>query len=213
MRVRKWESDLSSASTDITRLRRWLLGVLAVAVSGCAGPAGVPEANAPVDGAAQGRYEQALSALADGDVVRAEAMLSALIREYPELDGPRLNLAILYAASGREAEAMVELQAVLDRDPHDAVAWNQIGILHRQAGDFPAADAAYLEALEAAPDYALTYRNRGVLLDLYLGQPGEALSHYERYLELSGSDPEVEKWVAELSLRLGLPASPRVAER
>jgi tetratricopeptide (TPR) repeat protein len=145
--------------------------------------------------------------------VQAEALLTALVREYPALDGPRLNLAILYSISGREGEAMAELRTVLERDPQDAVAWNQMGILYRHAGDFPAADAAYLEALEAAPGYALTYRNRGVLLDLYLGRAQEALDHYERYLELSGADPEVEKWVAELELRLDLPAEPRVAER
>jgi len=204
---------LSFASTDMAGLRHLLLAILAVAISGCAGPAAVPETRTPVDSAAQRRYEQALSAVADGDAVQAEALLTALIGDYPDLDGPRLNLAILYAGNERESEAMTVLRAVLDRDPQDAVAWNQIGILQRHAGDFPAADAAYLEALEVTPDYALAHRNRGVLLDLYLGRADEALVHYERYLELSGSDPEVEKWVAELELRLGLPASPRVAER
>lgn len=214
MRVRKWESDLFCASTNRPRLLATALMVMALGfISGCATTATSPEAASGADPAAERRYQQALDAIRDGDHPRAEQMLGELIRDYPELDGPRLNLAILYAADDREPEARALVEEVLDHDPEDPVAWHQLGILQRRSGDFAAAAGAYQRALELSPDYGLAHRNLGVLLDLYMGQPEEALVHYERYLELEGPDPEVERWVTELEIRLGLPVTSRVAER
>ncbi|MGB5250434.1 MAG: tetratricopeptide repeat protein [Gammaproteobacteria bacterium] len=197
---------------------RMILAALLLAlslVSGCAssGPGPAAEAPSVADANAQRRYQQALDAIRDGDVAGAEISLQALIGDYPELDGPRMNLAILFADSGRNAEALVLVEEVLAHDPADAVAWNQLGILARRTGEFQTAEEAYIEALELSPDYGLAHRNLGVLLDLYMGQPEQALIHYERYLEISGPDPEVARWVTELEMRLGLPVTSRVAER
>lgn len=215
MRVRKWESDLSSKSTN--NRRRILLVAVGLGLSllvGCASTGPAPEqAASAADPAAQRRYQQALDAIRDGDVEKAEAMLESLILDYPDLDGPRLNLAILFAADSREPEARALVDEVLVHDPDDVVAWHQLGILERRAGQFDAAAEAYNRALELSPDYGLAHRNLGVLLDLYMGQPDKALVHYERYLELDGPDPEVERWVTELEMRLGLPVTSRVAER
>lgn len=184
------------------------LGLLA----GCASTGPRPDAGNSADPAAERRYQQALDAIRDGDHPRAGDLLREIIRDYPELDGPRLNLAILYAADGREPEARALVEEVLTHDPDDPVAWHQLGILERRSGEFEAAAGAYQRALELSPDYGLAHRNLGVLLDLYMGQPEQALVHYERYLELEGPDPEVERWVTELEIRLGLPVTSRVAE-
>jgi tetratricopeptide (TPR) repeat protein len=182
-------------------------------LSGCASTGPAVEAPPVADANAQRRYQQALDAIRDGDAVSAEASLQALINDYPELDGPRMNLAILFTDSGRNAEALALVEEVLAHDPGDAIAWNQLGILARRSGDFQMAADAYGTSLELSPDYGLAHRNLGVLLDLYMGQPEQALIHYERYLELSGPDPEVARWVTELEMRLGLPVTSRVAER
>lgn len=205
------------SSKSIKYGRRMLLVLAALGLSlvtGCASTGPGPEQTASTaDPAAQRRYQQALDAIREGDVEKAEAMLESLILDYPDLDGPRLNLAILFAADSREPEARALVDEVLAHDPDDAVAWNQLGILERRAGEFNAAAEAYGRALELSPDYGLAHRNLGVLLDLYMGQPDKALVHYERYLELDGPDPEVERWVTELEIRLGLPVTSRVAER
>lgn len=205
------------SSKSIKHAPRILLALALVGLSlvtGCATTGPDPEqAASAADPAAQRRYQQALDAIRAGDLARAEAMLESLIVDYPELDGPRLNLAILFAADSREPEARALVDEVLAHDPDDAVAWNQLGILERRAGEFDAAAEAYGRALALSPDYGLAHRNLGVLLDLYLGQPDKALVHYERYLELDGPDPEVERWVTELEMRLGLPVTSRVAER
>jgi len=214
MRVRKWESDLSCASTK--RARRLVPALICLGLgllAGCASTGPRPEAGSGADPAAERRYQQALDAIRDGEHQRAENLLQEIIRDYPELDGPRLNLAILYAADEREPEARALVEEVLNHDPDDPVAWHQLGILERRSGEFEAAAGAYQRALELSPDYGLAHRNLGVLLDLYMGQPEQALVHYERYLELEGPDPEVERWVTELEIRLGLPVTSRVAER
>ncbi len=205
---------MSCASTK--RARRLVPALICLGLgllAGCASTGPRPESGSSADAAAERRYQQALDAIRDGDPERAENLLLEIIRDYPELDGPRLNLAILYAADEREPEARALVQEVLTHDPDDAVAWHQLGILERRSGEFEAAAGAYQRALELSPDYGLAHRNLGVLLDLYMGQPEQALVHYERYLELEGPDPEVERWVTELEIRLGLPVTSRVAER
>ncbi|MBU1191076.1 MAG: tetratricopeptide repeat protein [Gammaproteobacteria bacterium] len=88
-----------------------------------------------------------------------------------------------------------------------AQAYNQLGILYRESGRFNEARAAYESALKINPDYALAQRNLGILLDIYLQQPQQALMHYRAYAQLAGAqDTEAALWVAELQQRLGVNA-------
>ncbi len=159
------------------------------------------------------RLDAAVEAAISGQTAKAESMFSGLSEERPDLVAPQLNLAILYADTGRGPEAEAILGQLLAETPEDPAAWDQLGILRRRAGRFAEADEAYLRALAADPEYAPAYRNRGVLLDLYLGRPENALEHYRRYVDLRGGDEEVERWVTELEIRLEIGAGARVAER
>ena len=88
-------------------------------------------------------------------------------------------------------------------DPEHAAALNQLGMLLRRQGKFQEAEAAYLKAVTASPDYALAHYNLGVLNDLYLRQLEDALLHYERYLELvDEEDKQVTRWIADLKRRI-----------
>ena len=75
-------------------------------------------------------------------------------------------------------------------------------MLHRRNGNFPEAEAAYLKAVTADPDYALAHYNLGVLNELYLQELGTALRHFERYQEIVGGDEQVEKWITDLQRRV-----------
>jgi len=48
-----------------------------------------------------------------------------------------------------------------------------------------------------------------VVSDLYLGDPGRALTALSRYQELTGEEKPVSGWIAELRQRLGLPSIKR----
>jgi Tfp pilus assembly protein PilF len=147
-------------------------------------------------------YEQAVSAMASGDMIDAELRFQEFLLQYPEYPGAHVNLAIIFAGRGDEQAAENSLTDALITDPRHAVALNQLGMLLRRQGKFREAESAYLQAVTASPEYALAHYNLGVLNDLYLQRLDAALQHYERYQELAGEDQQVSKWIADLKRRI-----------
>jgi len=116
-----------------------------------------------------------------------------------------------YARAERDAgvdAVTVDLDAgaaATGADALAAVLYNQIAIEHRRAGRFDVARALFAQAIAADPGLADAECNLGILFDLYLDDPVEALAHYERYQSLAtGGDARIGAWVAELRTRLGL---------
>lgn len=169
----------------------------------CATPGPGPDAGAGLD---DRRFDRAAAAVEAGVESESLPLLRDLAADYPALAGPEVNLGIVHAAAGRDAEAEAHFRRALGVAPGHAAAWSELGIVLRRQGRLAEADEAYLRALAADPDYPLAWRNRGVLLDLYLGRSDDALECYQRYLKLVGgrdADPLVARWVAELELRSG----------
>jgi tetratricopeptide (TPR) repeat protein len=154
-------------------------------------------------------FEQAVAVMASGDFVDAELRLKEFLLQYPGFPGAHVNLAIIHAQNGDEPAAQAAIDAALALDPAHAAALNQQGMLFRKNGKFIEAEAAYLKAVTASPDYALAHYNLGVLNELYLQRLDVALQHFEIYQELVGADKQVEKWIADLKRRVG--ASQRTA--
>ena len=199
------------------------LGVLVIA--GCAGSGPKPDApddreragvaDAParvmpeIPPAAQTLYEQAVSVMAAGDFVDAELRLKEFLLQYPDYPGAHVNLAIIHSQNENDAAAQAAIDAALALDPSHPAALNQQGMLLRRNGKFIEAEAAYLKAVTASPDYALAHYNLGVLNELYLQRLDVALQHFESYQALVGEDKQVEKWIADLRRRVA--ASQRTA--
>jgi TolA-binding protein len=79
------------------------------------------------------------------------------------------------------------------------------GVAHRRAGRFTEAREAYAAALALDPLYAPAHLDLAVLLDLYLGEPVEAMAHYQRYLDLAAEpDERAALWAREASNRTGI---------
>ncbi len=151
---------------------------------------------------AQTMFEQAVAVMAAGDYLDAELRLQEFLLRYPGYPGAHVNLAIIHAENGDDAAAQGEIDAALALNPDHAAALNQQGLLFRRNGKFFEAEAAYLKAVTASPDYALAHYNLGVLNELYLQRLDSALQHFERYQELVGEDKQVEKWIADLRRRV-----------
>ncbi|MGB5102546.1 MAG: tetratricopeptide repeat protein [Steroidobacteraceae bacterium] len=178
---------------------------------------GIHEKNARL--ATQGVFDQwvqrsfvALAEMMPGRYARSEiaAGPDATPTTPPDLV-PRFAAAREALDAGRNEEARSLLQSALDLDPVNAGGLNRLGVAERRLGRFAEARAAYERAIAADPAYAEPERNLAVLLDLYLGDPAQALAHYERYQSLAGEmDAQVAAWLVELRTRLG--RVPRTAE-
>jgi len=200
-------------------MRRALTLSAVLLLAGCAsGPSQRAAGPQPDEGepvvppAARIAYERAVSMMSAGELVDAELGFQAFLLEYPDYPGAHVNLAILFAARGDDLAAEASLQDALAIDPDHPAALNQLGMLYRRQGKFAEAEAAYNKAIEARPDYALAQYNLGVLNDLYLQRLEQALVHYERYQELTGEDPQVAKWIADLKRRIGTQRTANVTE-
>jgi tetratricopeptide (TPR) repeat protein len=151
---------------------------------------------------ARALYEQAVASMAAGDVLDAQLRFQEFLLQFPDFPGAYVNLAIIHAGNGNDKAVEDSLTDALIIDPENPSALNQLGMLLRRQGKFVDAEAAYMKAVTASPDYALAHYNLGVLNELYLQRLDLALQHFERYQELSGEDEQVSKWIADLKRRI-----------
>jgi len=166
-------------------------------------PAAAPvKVEPPVNAESRQMYQQALTALGAGRYPEAERALLAVISREPGLAGPHANLGILYARTGRPAQALESLKQAIRLNPDRAVYYNEIGMMSRREGKFDEARRYYAKALDLDPNYAYAHLNIGILYDLYLQDTAKAMQHYQRYRELTPSEAgTVTKWIADLQQR------------
>ncbi|MET0027639.1 MAG: tetratricopeptide repeat protein [Candidatus Thiodiazotropha sp.] len=137
-------------------------------------------------------------------VERARAELQALIDANPKRAEAYRVLAGLELEEAHPETAQNVLEKALALEPNNPQTLNQLGVAQRMQGRFSEAEQAYTQALAIDPDYAQAHRNLGILYDLYLGKPGDALNHYQRSQALNGaSDAQLDGWIADLKRRTG----------
>ncbi len=197
---------------------RWILALLLLGgIGGCATPpppqppaeqeraaaeASAP-APAPMPAALQATYRRALEAMREESWQEALELLLEVARSEGGRAAVQVNLGIVYLQSGRQPLAGKAFSRALELEPGNPVALNQLALMEREAGRFGEAERLWLRALEAHPDYANAHLNLGILYDLYLQRPVEALEHYRAYQQLgANSDEQVTKWIVELERRI-----------
>ncbi len=190
----------------LQRSSKFSLLVLVLVLAGCASPGPKPGGadNRNVPSRALTLYEKAAAMMAAGDYSGAERRFSEFLADYPNYPGAHVNLAIIHAGNGNDDASRDAIEAALAIDADYAPALNQKGMLYRRNGNFLGAEAAYLKAVTANPDYALAHYNLGVLNELYLQRLDVALQQFERDQELVDDDKQVEKWIADLRRRVAL---------
>jgi lipoprotein NlpI len=149
-------------------------------------------------------FGQALTAMEEGADNQARELLEEIHGQRPEATGVLLNLGILAEREGDKALARQWFERVLAVDSGHVRALNRLAMLDREQGAFELARSRYLKALERKPDDAPVLLNLAILLDIYLGLPGEALTYYQRYGEAAPEpDPRLEDWVFDARQRSG----------
>jgi len=162
----------------------------------------VHEAAAFIPPQALTMFEQAVAVMVAGDFLDAELRFKEFLLQYPAYPGAHVNLAIIHAQNGNDEAAQAAIDGALALNAAHPAALNQQGMLLRRNGKFIEAEAAYLKAVTASPDYALAHYNLGVLNELYLQRLDAALQHFEIYQQLVGGDKQVAKWIADLTRRV-----------
>src|SRR6266403_1678418 len=182
---------------------------------GTVNPTAPPTAPAPahpqVSPAARADFDRVVSYMRAGKTVEAQLGFKQLSLQYPQFAAPPVNLAILQRNDGHLEQAEETLKSAVAHERGSAVAWNELGATQRMRGQFKDAASSYEQAIAADPRYAPAWRNLGVLSDLYLGDPGRALTAFEQYRQLTGEDKPVSGWIAELRQRLGMAPPKRPA--
>ncbi len=172
-------------------------------------------ADFPADPKAVADFSHGVEHALAGNATQAEQDFQQMESNYPSLAEPSVNLAIVLRGAGDLTGAAAALERATTRSPDYALAWNELGLVRRAQGKFDEARMAYGKAIAADANYAPTHRNLGVLLDLYLQDPTEALAELEQYRRLTGEDKPVSSWIAELRRRTGVaapPAAPKPAD-
>ncbi|VAW84235.1 hypothetical protein MNBD_GAMMA16-1498 [hydrothermal vent metagenome] len=145
------------------------------------------------------QFTEALAMIKSGDLNTAEALLSNLTLSQAQLAGPHANLGIIYYKKGQYEKAESTFRTVLEIAPDHTIAYNYLGMTLRQLGRFKEAQQSYKNAIAANPAYPHAHLNLGILYDLYMRKPADALIHYEQYQALSASEnKKVRLWIKDL---------------
>jgi tetratricopeptide (TPR) repeat protein len=156
-----------------------------------------------VPGAAREAVQRARQYYENQQFGAAETELQQITSQWPELSGAWLNLAIVQRKQQLPEQAEASLRQAVAANDLNVFAWNELGALLRDGGRFTDAQDAYTQALKRWPDYQQAHRNLGILFDLYLQQPAQALQHYRAAQALnSESDKQLAGWIVDLERRL-----------
>ncbi len=147
-------------------------------------------------------FGRALELARSGRTAEAQREFQTLAVAAPALAPARANLGLLARTAGDLPGAERELAAAAALDPGNARILAELGLTQRRLGRFEAALASYTRALELAPADAPANRNLAVLLDVYLDDPGRALTYMERYrAAVPGDDKQSAGWLADIRQR------------
>lgn len=130
---------------------------------------------------------------------QAEALLEEIVKLRPDIAEAQFNLGWARQQLNKCPEAIPALQAGLQNKPGETRAIHLLAICERTLGRFSAAEKTYLQALALAPDDARLHLDIGILYELYLFKPPQALEHYRRYQSRQNPpDSKVGGWIALL---------------
>lgn len=132
--------------------------------------------------------QTAINQLANGEPDQALVAVQRVLDDPDFIASPNTAVWVLrgdvYRAKEQNEEAIADYETALKLVGSNYQAHNRLGLIYRDAGKFDLAKAHYTQAIEAWPGNADSYRNRGILYDLYVGDKAAALDDYKIYKAL-----------------------------
>lgn len=159
-------------------------------------------------------FGDAMDALKDEKYDEAESQLQLLIDNHPTLSGPAYNMAMMKYTLGDMEKAEEYANIALNRNYYNQQARNLIAVIYREKGDFAKSEELHKKNLEVWAGYAESYRNLGVLYDLYMGNIQEAVAYYKQYNALQAEpNRQVLGWTMDIDRRLQAQAAAAAREK
>jgi tetratricopeptide (TPR) repeat protein len=132
--------------------------------------------------------QSAINHLANSEPDEALVALQRVVDDADFIASPNTAVWVLrgdiYRAKDDTEKARGDYKAALALVASNYQAHNRLGIIYRDEGKFDLAEAHYAQAINAWPGNADSYRNRGILFDLYVGDKVAALADYKVYKAL-----------------------------
>jgi Flp pilus assembly protein TadD len=92
-------------------------------------------------------------------------------------------MGLAHLMAGDMDAANTELRIAIDANPALWRAWNGLGVISDSRSEWETADAAWAAAIEAAPNEASIYNNKGMSL-MQRGSPASAIPVFDEALRL-----------------------------
>lgn len=135
-----------------------------------------------------GDVQSGINKLAIGKTDEALVAVQRVIDDADFIASPNTLVWVLrgdiYRAKGKVEKAVADYKAALKLVASNYQAHNRLAFIYRDAGNFDLAEAHYEQAINAWPGNADSYRNRGILYDLYVGDKLAAIADYKIYKAL-----------------------------
>lgn len=145
----------------------------------------------------------AIAAKAAGDLNIAKQQLEQLTIANPKLSVIQVYLGDMVLEKGSTNLAKHYYKQAIAINADNYFALNRLAKLYRKEGEFVLAETSYRLALASWQNFAPAHLNLGILLDLYMGEKAEALTHYKKYQTLTNSKSrQVNGWIADISRQL-----------
>lgn len=156
-------------------------------------------------------YLQGLSYFEQGQLENAQRVFESLVMSNPDRVELHNALGVLFRRRGMPDKAITEYTMAISLAESASTAssgrfasselYNNLAIAYREHGEFKKAEETYRKAIALNPRFATAYYNLGVLYDLYLNQPSDAVRCYREYQKLAGQNQTVDVWIADLEQR------------
>ena len=144
----------------------------------------------------------ARKSLADGESEDAHRSLNRALAAKGDYSEARYERGLVHSLMGRKQDAMADFKAVLEINPADSRAANNLGCLHFEMGDEAEGERRFRDAVRADEGNWEASKNLADLL-LYRGSADEAIEIYSCLIQQHGERPGVYASVAEVFANLG----------
>lgn len=140
---------------------------------------------------------KAIALLDEKNYRQAEAHFEEIAKVRPDIAEAHFNLGWVKFQLGKFSEVGTHVANGLKIKPTEISAYLLIALAEREAGQFANAEVTYRAAMGLAPKDDRIQLNLGILLDLYMQRPDEALVYYKAYQDLQKEpNPKVKGWIA-----------------